>query len=1035
MKKILSILALITLSLTAVIGGSLFLAKNINIDLPQTEIVETDVSAASGNILATSSAATSWPSVGINFSLSKKTVTAGTDLTLNISSELTQDYVEMSTSEYDTSLAIGYSYNLTITFGGKTYTVNGESDIESGSNTSFGESRSTKLSTTGLLGTYTISIKAQVYFHIWINPMGSTSDTDSGSYSLSVTVTPATATLKRGTLSNVSSIYYGTSSSSQNTLLSSTSGVSVTPGTYYFRYVLSSATGYTYTFSSWTGSISGTGNPKRVTIKGGGITYTIGASATRSANNYTLTINPNGGSHYKNLLNGITGNWSSTNNHNLSISYSASQDNLSMSVTSTSDPYATTGFTANLTAGTQYVINASSNAPIQVFYAINLGYTGSQCLTFTAGSNVKREFTAPTTGTYNFRIDCDSGATGTYQVRDFWLAQKSSLTTSNIAYTYSYGSVLPLIEPTRTGYTFNGFTVTNGTTTYNKTYNSITMGTTTTLTANWTANKYAVTLNQNGGSGGTSSVTATYGSAMPTITKPSKAGFAFQGYYDTSATTGGTQYYTAAGASARSWDKTSATTLYARWTDSEAPIISRTTIVKNNDNSFYVYAYASDNVGLARVQFPTWTTANGQDDLVWHMGVNGSWNVNVQSYNYRYLVNKSDHNGEVGPYQVHAYAYDGAGNSISSVVTSSFIITQTVTLNQQGGSGGTTSVLATKDAAMPGITIPSKIGYNFQGYFTQTSGAGVQYYTATGTSAKNYDLDTTLSLYAYWIEKTWIDDEYVATSYASGTGTQTDPYIIKTAGQLGKLSKDSIGSDLNGQYFKLGANIDLSAHQWVPIGDQQVFKGTFDGGLYKISNLRITEGEYNYSGLFGRCFSISNIILDNVNITSGRDVGALAGGLQLIGQYRNCMITNANLSGARYVGGLAGRAAALNVLIENCIVKNSVIEGGTCGALIGDRLIGSSRITSCGAYNISGTNCKAINGNTSATINAIGVYSDTQLEGKKIYGGINDFGGFTYNANLNNGMPMPEGLFAIGGMSESEAVYIYLNVNLGFTPA
>ncbi|MBQ1997426.1 MAG: InlB B-repeat-containing protein, partial [Alphaproteobacteria bacterium] len=34
---------------------------------------------------------------------------------------------------------------------------------------------------------------------------------------------------------------------------------------------------------------------------------------------------------------------------------------------------------------------------------------------------------------------------------------------------------------------------------------------------------------------------------------------------DTEATTGGTQYYTSAGASARSWNKAAATTLYARW--------------------------------------------------------------------------------------------------------------------------------------------------------------------------------------------------------------------------------------------------------------------------------------------------------------------------------------------------------------------------------------------------------------------------------------------------------------------------------------
>ena len=84
-----------------------------------------------------------------------------------------------------------------------------------------------------------------------------------------------------------------------------------------------------------------------------------------------------------------------------------------------------------------------------------------------------------------------------------------------------------------------------------------------------TANTYTVSFNVNGGTGGQSaSVTATYGAAMPAIstTAPTKTGYTFGGWYDTSAATGGTQYYTAAGASARSWNKTANTTLYARWT-------------------------------------------------------------------------------------------------------------------------------------------------------------------------------------------------------------------------------------------------------------------------------------------------------------------------------------------------------------------------------------------------------------------------------------------------------------------------------------
>ena len=75
---------------------------------------------------------------------------------------------------------------------------------------------------------------------------------------------------------------------------------------------------------------------------------------------------------------------------------------------------------------------------------------------------------------------------------------------------------------------------------------------------------YTVTLNANNGMGGTASVIAISETEMPSATMPTRTDYRFDGYYD--ASSGGTQYYTAAGASARNWDKTAATTLYAHWT-------------------------------------------------------------------------------------------------------------------------------------------------------------------------------------------------------------------------------------------------------------------------------------------------------------------------------------------------------------------------------------------------------------------------------------------------------------------------------------
>ena len=86
-------------------------------------------------------------------------------------------------------------------------------------------------------------------------------------------------------------------------------------------------------------------------------------------------------------------------------------------------------------------------------------------------------------------------------------------------------------------------------------------------TSSCTAAIYTVTLDQQGGSGGTTSVNITYGTTQgnyPSITLPTKSGYAFDGYY-TGTNGGGTQYYNKNGNSVRTWDIASDTTLYAKW--------------------------------------------------------------------------------------------------------------------------------------------------------------------------------------------------------------------------------------------------------------------------------------------------------------------------------------------------------------------------------------------------------------------------------------------------------------------------------------
>ena len=130
--------------------------------------------------------------------------------------------------------------------------------------------------------------------------------------------------------------------------------------------------------------------------------------------------------------------------------------------------------------------------------------------------------------------------------------------------------------PTRTGYTFAGYYDTSASTggtcwiTEDGTGEEVTSAIPSTLYARWTPSTYTVKFNVNGGGGSgyqTADETATYGSAMPAIstTKPTRTGYTFQGWYDNADYTKGTQYYNANGGSARTWNKTATTTLYAGW--------------------------------------------------------------------------------------------------------------------------------------------------------------------------------------------------------------------------------------------------------------------------------------------------------------------------------------------------------------------------------------------------------------------------------------------------------------------------------------
>ena len=97
--------------------------------------------------------------------------------------------------------------------------------------------------------------------------------------------------------------------------------------------------------------------------------------------------------------------------------------------------------------------------------------------------------------------------------------------------------------------------------------------------------------------------------------------------------------------------------------DETPPVISDVRILDLDSSGYTIECKATDNRGIDRVQCPTWTVANGQDDLQ-----NDWWtDTSVKATDkgngvFQFRVNISEHNSERGLYITHIYAYDEAGN-------------------------------------------------------------------------------------------------------------------------------------------------------------------------------------------------------------------------------------------------------------------------------------------------------------------------------------------------------------------------------------
>ena len=267
-------------------------------------------------------------------------------------------------------------------------------------------------------------------------------------------------------------------------------------------------------------------------------------------------------------------------------------------------------------------------------------------------------------------------------------------------------------------------------------------------------------------------------------------------------------------------------------------------------------------------------------------------------------------------------------------------------------------------------------GYLFVGWF-----AGDELisrdavYTLTMPSA---DVSLTARFTAEENDAVTVWDGGIATSFAGGSGTEQDPYLIETGAQLAYLAAAvNQGNTFYHEYFRLVHSIDLGGLEWTPIGGEQYvynariyyrsFDGFFDGNGHAVSGFAITETYHNYVGLFGYVSNggaIGNLAVKDFTVSlPDRSTMSYVGGLvgYISGDLVNCCATGDvrvefaitdSFAYKNYVGGLAGHnSGTITACFATGDVRVTVVSGTMfsselrVGGLVGDNIFGE--ITNC----------------------------------------------------------------------------------------
>ena len=283
-----------------------------------------------------------------------------------------------------------------------------------------------------------------------------------------------------------------------------------------------------------------------------------------------------------------------------------------------------------------------------------------------------------------------------------------------------------------------------------------------------------------------------------------------------------------------------------------------------------------------------------------------------------------------------------------------------------------------------------------------------------------------------------------AKKFACGSGSEGNPYVIKTAEQLANLSYVIGASDEKywGKHFKLDADIILNKGElidsagmpvdstadllkWTPIGKsgEVPFTGYFDGNGHTVSGLFIsTKGKYN--GLFGYCnCTIKNLTIENSWITGDDNSGAVAGAISGDAVLGDAVLENITVkvnvfSTYTNAGGIVGLAEGVSngIKIKNVKSYGKIHSQKFSGGILG---LGSNvEIKDAKNYaKITGNHATAgIAGGTYIHALTSNTENFGEIEGSSNVGGIVGIFGETGTLKESRNSGKIKGYLAVGGI-------------------